>query len=244
MPANSHTNLELLSRHDPRIGYSYRPGASMTLPTPDGRAYRVRINGQGIRSDRDFTTDVPPGKFRIAALGDSLTAGLFCENRERFTERLEAERDDLEVINFALEGTGTDQQLLIFEDQMLRFDFDLMLFCPYVENIRRNLLDYRLAIDPNSTDRMLVPKPRFELVDGRLELRNVPVPDERLPLEQAGGDRLERAPVAARTNRVKTLAHRMLRGEPIPFFSDNRINRAIEAHADRILRARTRRTRR
>lgn len=47
-----------------------------------------------------------------------------------------------------------------------------------------------------------------------------------------------------RFGKIKTLAHRMLRGEPIPFFSDNRINRAIEAHADRILRARTRRTRR
>jgi hypothetical protein len=43
---------------------------------------------------------------------------------------------------------------------------------------------------------------------------------------------------------IKVYAHRLLRGEPIPFFIDNRVNRAIEAHADRILRARTRRPRR
>ena len=44
-------------------------------------------------------------------------------------------------------------------------------------------------------------------------------------------------------SQIKIWAHRLLAGEPIPFFTDNRINRAIEDHVHRILRARTRRRR-
>jgi len=40
---------------------------------------------------------------------------------------------------------------------------------------------------------------------------------------------------------IKFFAHRLLRGEPIPFFADNKINRRIEEHVDRILAARTKR---
>jgi hypothetical protein len=41
--------------------------------------------------------------------------------------------------------------------------------------------------------------------------------------------------------KVKTLAHRMLAGEPIPIFADNGVNRAIDAHARRIRDAQTKR---
>lgn len=40
---------------------------------------------------------------------------------------------------------------------------------------------------------------------------------------------------------IKTWAHRFVSGDAIPIFSDNRVNRAINAHVDRIRRARTRR---
>ena len=42
---------------------------------------------------------------------------------------------------------------------------------------------------------------------------------------------------------IKFWAHRLLKGEPIPFFDDNKINRRIEEHVDRILAARTNRRR-
>ncbi len=40
---------------------------------------------------------------------------------------------------------------------------------------------------------------------------------------------------------IKFYAHRFLRGEGIPLFVDRATNRAIDAHVDRILRARSRR---
>lgn len=45
-----------------------------------------------------------------------------------------------------------------------------------------------------------------------------------------------------RFGRVKVLAHRAMKGEPIPLFVDNRVNRAIEEHVERIRKAKTRRT--
>ena len=42
---------------------------------------------------------------------------------------------------------------------------------------------------------------------------------------------------------IKFFAHRLLRGESIPFFADNKINRRIEDHVSRILTARTKRRR-
>ncbi len=43
---------------------------------------------------------------------------------------------------------------------------------------------------------------------------------------------------------IRFWAHRLLKGEPIPFFADNKINRRIEEHVDRIVAARTKRRRR
>ena len=43
---------------------------------------------------------------------------------------------------------------------------------------------------------------------------------------------------------IKFFAHRLLRGEAILFFADNKINRRIEEHVDRILAARTKRGKR
>jgi hypothetical protein len=42
---------------------------------------------------------------------------------------------------------------------------------------------------------------------------------------------------------VKVYAWRLLRGQPIPLFRDNRDNRAVDRHVDRIKKARTRRRR-
>lgn len=44
--------------------------------------------------------------------------------------------------------------------------------------------------------------------------------------------------------KVKFWGHRWARGLPVPIFVSRAMNRAIDAHADRIQRARTRRRRR
>jgi hypothetical protein len=162
--------------HDPVVGYRYIAGARMTLPRPGGGNYELRINAAGIRSSREYDHRKPPGVFRLLILGDSYAAGQFVSNDQRFSEILERRVPGLEVINFALEGTGTDQQVLLYEQRAREFEHDVVLIFPFLQNIRRNLVAARVARDPRTGREVLRPKPRFELADGQLVLKNSPVP--------------------------------------------------------------------
>jgi len=155
---------------DPLIGYRYIPGTRMSLPRPGGGRYEFAVNSAGIRSDREFTADKPPGVTRIVVLGDSMAAGQFVSNSQRFSELLERGRPGLEVMNLALEGSGTDQQVLLYEHLGLRYEHDLVLLLPFLQNIRRNLASAREAIDPKTGATVLRPKPRFVLHGDQLVL--------------------------------------------------------------------------
>jgi SAM-dependent methyltransferase len=167
--------------HHPIFGYCYTPGGNLELPRPDGGRYHIRVNSQGIRSDREYTLKKPKGVRRIIVCGDSMATGQFVSNAQRFTEILERRVPDLEAINLALEGSGTDQQLLLYEHVGLQYEHDIVLLLPFLQNIRRNMAEAREGYDPRSGRRVFRPKPRFELVDGKLAIRNVPVPREASP---------------------------------------------------------------
>lgn len=153
---------------DPVVGYRYIPGTRMRLPRPGGGNYEFVVNRAGIRSDREFTNEKPPNTTRIIVLGDSMAAGQFVSNEQRFSELLQRRLPGIEVINLALEGSGTDQQVLLYEHVGLQYEHDLVVLLPFLQNIRRNLAGAREAIDPTTGKIVLRPKPRFELSDGQL----------------------------------------------------------------------------
>ena len=168
--------------YHPAFGYSYIPNVNMELSRPGGGRYRLVINSRGIRSDREYAFKKPPGVTRIIICGDSMAAGQFTSNDQRFSELLERRVLGLEVLNLALEGTGTDQQLLIYENVGSLYEHDAVVVMPFLQNIRRNMVEARVSIDPKTLAKVLAPKPRFELKNGCLELLNVPVPKERKPV--------------------------------------------------------------
>jgi hypothetical protein len=155
---------------DPLIGYRYTPNTTMRLPRPGGGRYDLAINAAGIRSDRDYAFAKPSGVRRMIVCGDSMAAGQFVSNAQRFSELLERRVPGLEVVNLALEGSGTDQQVLLYEHVGLRYEHDLVVLLPFLQNIRRNMVGAREAIDPSTGATVLRPKPRFELADGTLVL--------------------------------------------------------------------------
>lgn len=214
--------------HDPTIGYRYLPGTRMELPRPGGGRYRIAVNSRGVRSDREYGCAKPAGAVRIVVLGDSMAAGQFVSNDLRFSEQLERSVPGLEVVNLALEGSGTDQQVLIYEHEGLRYEHDAVLLLPFLQNIRRNLVEAREAFAPGTGARVLRGKPRFELVDGRLELRNVPVPEHVAASGPATTD--ADAGAAARLksavsrlpgiDAVKRVAYALFPWEPFPEYRD------------------------
>lgn len=176
-------------QHHPIFGHQYVPGVAMTLPRPGGGHYRISVNTQGIRADREYAVAKPPGVRRIVVCGDSMPAGQFVTNADRFSELLERRVPNLEVINLALEGSGTDQQVLLYEHLGRRFEHDAVLLLPFLQNVRRNMIEAREAIDHRTGRVIYRPKPRYELVKGELVLRNVPVPTEapaELPARRSG----------------------------------------------------------
>ena len=92
-----------------------------------------------------MTKKKPEGKYRIILFGDSFTAGDAVSNQQRYGDMLEQRFPALQVLNFGLSGTGTDQQYLVFQEYAKDIDYDLLMICPLVENIRRVAARYRLV---------------------------------------------------------------------------------------------------
>jgi hypothetical protein len=117
-------------------------------------------------------------------LGDSYTAGQDVTNADRFSDLLERRYPNLDVMNFGLYGTGTDQQLIIYETLGKRFEADAYIFAPYWSNIARNMLDL-FAFGTVGGEELWMPKPCFTLNADELVLHNTPVPRKLLPENEA-----------------------------------------------------------
>jgi hypothetical protein len=219
-------------QHDPQLGYRYLPNVNLTLPRPGGGSYHFQTNAQGIRSSRDYSPTKYPGTTRIILCGDSMPAGQFVSNEQRLSEQLERCVPSLEVINLSLEGSGTDQQLLLYENVGLKYEHDLVVLMPFLSNLRRNMVMAREAIDAKTGSIVLRAKPRFELVDDTLELRNIPVPQESVPGDGApmktDSDNTLLANVKTKISALpavsflKKLAYSFVPWEPFPEFRDAR----------------------
>jgi hypothetical protein len=164
------------------VGYQYQPQRA-TLPRPDGGTYELRVNSAGIRSNHEHTLEKPKGVYRILIFGCSQSEGHYQSNDQRFSALLERRYPGLEILNFSLPGTGTDQQLLTFEAVGAQYEHDLVILMPFLENIRRIMAENVPSREPSTGSITYWPKPWFELVtrsDNTEELRrhNVPVPRE------------------------------------------------------------------
>jgi hypothetical protein len=210
-------------QRDPLIGYRYVPNTRLTLPRPGGGKYELAINAGGIRSDREYSVTKPKGVCRIVVCGDSMAAGQFVSNAQRFSELLERRIPHLEVVNLALEGSGTDQQVLLYEHVGLQYEHDLVVLLPFLQNIRRNMAGFREAIDPSTGATILRPKPRFELVGGELVLRPAASATEHAATDEPPSitrqlkGRVSRLPGASL---LKKIGYALVPWEPFPEYRD------------------------
>ncbi len=137
------------------------------VPTPNtsGRdnpwRTRVTITGDGVRSNGEASPDGVP----ILAVGDSMTFGDEVDDDQTWPAHLERILGR-PVLNGGVFGYGLDQMVLRAEQLLERFPAaDLLLLSLIPEDVLRCENAYRYAW-----------KPYFDVVEGRLALRNVPVP--------------------------------------------------------------------
>src|SRR5215470_9759318 len=122
-----------ISQYHPRIGFTLLPNVRSRIPWETG-GYLVRTNGAGFRSDHEFVPERTAGKFRAILFGDSQTAGDGNSNAQRYSDVAPQLVDDLEIFNYGLPATGTDQHYLTYLD-CANVEHDLTIIGLHVENV-------------------------------------------------------------------------------------------------------------
>ena len=148
--------------YDSLLGWAHRPGQEGEFVHRDF-SVSIRINSDGLRDD-EYTRD--ESKKTLMILGDSFAWGFGVEEHERFSEILEEGHRNWNVINAAVSGYGTAQQVLYFQERGSVYRPDLVLLLFHENDFQNNMLGSEHWHN----------RPYFELIDGDLELRNSPVP--------------------------------------------------------------------
>jgi carbamoyltransferase len=162
---------QILEYHE-TIGYRFIPNIRARLLHESG-GYLVRANGSGFRCNHEFIREKRLGCRRVLLFGDSFSAGDGVSNEKRYGDLLQTLIPNLQVFNFALPATGTDQQYLAYREFAAGIEHDALLISVLVENVRRVVSRYRVYSDDKG-QAVVYAKPYFELENGALELRNVP----------------------------------------------------------------------
>jgi hypothetical protein len=116
---------------DPHLGWSLRPHRA-GVHLEDGQRTFVRINNAGFR-DRDRFVDKLEGIYRIAVLGDEVSEAMQVNVDQTWWWRLPpllqscTKERRVEVLNFAVGGYGTGQELITLETTAMRYQPDLVL---------------------------------------------------------------------------------------------------------------------
>ena len=215
-------------QYHPTYGFHFIPGVKARIPH-EGGGYLVRANAAGFRSDREFAASRTAGRSRALLFGDSYTAGDGVSNGARYSDLLEQYVPGLEVYNYGLPGTGTDQHYLVYHDAAPRIEHDLVIIAVLVENVRRVVAHYRL-FENSEGKSVAVAKPYFTLEENaRLVLHNVPVPpgqlspdalpaEEREYVDQGGELALVRRALNLLGSRAKAVLQEVFGQTPLPAY--------------------------
>lgn len=153
-------------RVDPLVGWTYTPGFQRRDVYGPGK--HIHINARGFRGVDDVKAEKAAGRYRIVCVGDSFTFGAGVGDEEGWCPQLAKIDPRIEAVNMGIGAAGVDQSVLWYRRDGAVLEHDLVIFAFIGPDFRRMIPDARSVINP---------KPRFMIVDGRLELTNVPVPD-------------------------------------------------------------------
>lgn len=133
---------------DERFGWMNRPNNLGVYCCEECRT-PAQINSKGLR-DREIAYEKGGGVFRILVLGDSFMEGYQVALRETMPKVLErklraAASEWIEVINGGVGGFGTDNELLFFTHEGVKYGPDLTMLALYLGN---DLIDNSRELGP------------------------------------------------------------------------------------------------
>ena len=107
-----------------------RPQTRFWHTSLDGQ-WEFRINAQGFRADKNYSYEKPANCQRVLCLGDSYAEGFECRQEKTFSaivERYFAARGKcVEAINTGVSGFGTAEELVVLENEGVKFHPDFVV---------------------------------------------------------------------------------------------------------------------
>lgn len=139
-----------------------------------------QTNSEGMRTRKEFSKHPVPGRKRLIFVGDSYTYGFLVKDDEAFATVLANEYlPGWDVLNMAVNGMGTDQQLVTYLKHGREYRPDVVILGFYVRDYHRNLLSFRGYA-----------KPVYKIEQQKLQLHTSHImPPEQLYEEYASGKR-------------------------------------------------------
>jgi lysophospholipase L1-like esterase len=159
---------ERFFQHSSLLGWEHIPYAEGTwYAYKDGTRTHVSINAYGFPDDeRTVAKDRP----RIALFGDSTTEYWEVEEDDRPQRMMPPLMNGrTEVLNFGLRGAGTDQALLIYREQAVHFEPDVVVLTLCINDFANNAVRESkpwFVLDPDSP--------------GGIRMEGMPIRGERL----------------------------------------------------------------
>lgn len=119
-----------------------RPNTVFWHTSVDG-TWRFQTNAQGYRDDHDYVYEKPDGSIRIITLGDSTMAGFEVRQDRTFSTTLErylnAHNINNDVINTGVSGYGVAEELVVLENEAIKYDPDFVVLAFYANDFQGNL---------------------------------------------------------------------------------------------------------
>ncbi len=157
-------------QYDAVLGWSIRPDITAEW---EGSTYTS--NSLGLRSERDYALEPPPGITRLGTFGPSFTHGDEVQGHETWQAQLEQMRSDVEAMNWGVGGYGTDQAFLRYQTQGAAYHPKIVIIGFEEDNLGRNVNRYRPYF--RSTTGLPLTKPVFALRNGQATLIENPFGD-------------------------------------------------------------------
>ncbi len=163
---------KIFCRYDSLLGWIKVPDYQGLHATEE---YNIKesFNSKGLRGN-EYSYSKGENEIRILVFGDSFTEGYMVDFEDMFSEVLKRILNNTdssgskyyEVINLGTGGYSTDQEVLYFKSEGIKYHPDkvILVFC--VNDVWYN----------TQKDYWRGNKPAYELTDGKLSLTNVPVP--------------------------------------------------------------------
>ena len=119
------------------------PNVNAVHKTPE-YSYRYRTNSQGFRGTKEYEIIPPENCFRIVVQGDSVTLGHGVKDNETYSylleEMLRKDEIEAEVINMAISGFGTAEEIIQFHEVAKKYRPDLVVLGFFRNDPKNNVV--------------------------------------------------------------------------------------------------------